>query len=271
MSATTGFIEHDGARLHWDSAGTGPSLVLLHAGIADRRMWDPQVAAFGGTHRVIRYDLRGFGETAVPAAAFAHTDDLRAVLRALDAAPAVLVGCSFGARVAIDAVLETPEIARALVLIAPALSGWAFGAALDAVDAEIEAAFEAGDLDRAAELDLRAWVDGPRRDPDEVDAAFRERARVLARGVYDVPHSEGAHHRERPAPAIGRLAELRLPTLVVRGLLDQPDILAICDLLVGRLPDARLVDIPDSAHLPSLERPEPVNAAIRAFLAEVRT
>jgi pimeloyl-ACP methyl ester carboxylesterase/GNAT superfamily N-acetyltransferase len=270
----SGTLEINGARIAYDVAGSPstdagqrPPLVLLHAGIADRRMWDAQMSAFAGNRRVIRYDMRGFGDSTTPDVAYSPRDDLAALLRHLDASPAIVCGCSFGARIAVEFALEYADAVQALVLVAPALGGFPFSSALDDVDAQIEAAFEAGDLDRAAELDLRTWVDGPQRSPAQVDPAFRERARVMARRVYAVA-AESRPRRLEP-PAAGRLVEIRVPTLVVAGDLDQPDILTIANLLAVNIRGARQHVIAGTAHLPNMERPDEFNGVVLEFLRSI--
>jgi diamine N-acetyltransferase len=136
---------------------------------------------------------------------------------------------------------------------------------LDAFEAEIEEAFEAGDFDRAAEVDVRVWVDGPRRTPAEVDPSFRARAHELARSVYTAT-DEGGRSSQLDPPAIDRLQELRVPMLVVVGDLDQPDILRIGDKLATDIPGARRVIVHGTAHLPSMEQPEQFNRILREFL-----
>ncbi len=153
MLETTDFATINGVTIHYEDTGDGPALVMLHAGIADLRMWDAQVPAFSQTHRVIRYDLRGFGRTAKPTSAFSHRDDLAGLLRQRGIGSAVVVGASFGGRVAIEFALEYPDMVEALVLVGSALGGYPFSKELDVFEAEIEAAYEAGDYDRAAEVE----------------------------------------------------------------------------------------------------------------------
>ena len=74
--STEGFVEVNGARLFYQVAGTGRPIVLVHAGIADSRMWDDQMVDFAPEFRVVRYDLRGFGQSSIPPADYAHHDDL---------------------------------------------------------------------------------------------------------------------------------------------------------------------------------------------------
>jgi pimeloyl-ACP methyl ester carboxylesterase len=71
-------------------------------------------------------------------------------------------------------------------------------------------------------------------------------------------------------PAIGRLGEIRAPTLVVVGLEDVPDILAQADLLATTIPGARQIVLPDAAHVLNMERPIQLNRLVIDFLAMVR-
>jgi pimeloyl-ACP methyl ester carboxylesterase len=267
----TGVVEHDGAKLTYDSVGARPALVLLHAGIADRRMWDAQLPALATRCRVIRYDLRGFGDSPMPPGPFSHRRDLAALLDHCGLERAALIGASYGGRVATEFALEQPARVAALVTVGAPLGGLAMSSVLDEAEAQIEAAVEAGDLDRAAEIDVRVWVDGPQRQPSEVEPTFRARAHALARHVYEVMLA-GSPEGGPPAPltpsAVQRLEQLAAPTLVVVGALDQPDILRAAEQLAQRIPNARHALLPDTAHLPSLEQPTAFNALVLDFLAE---
>jgi pimeloyl-ACP methyl ester carboxylesterase/GNAT superfamily N-acetyltransferase len=268
--ATTrsGHVVVSGGRLSYEAAGSGSPLVLLHAGIADSGMWDDQWGGFAAHHQVIRYDLRGYGNSRCETAAFSHHGDLRDLLQALGIARAHILGASFGGRVALDFALAYPEMVDGLVLMGPGLGGYAMSSALDEVEVQIEAAFEASDFDRAAELDLRAWFDGPGRTPDQTDLAARVRAHAMARRVYATAASgpdPGRPERLEP-PAIDRLERMLAPTLVIVGQGDQPDMLAIAELLEARLGEVTKVMLPDVAHLLNMERPQEFNALVLGFL-----
>jgi pimeloyl-ACP methyl ester carboxylesterase len=103
-----------------EAVGTGDPVVFLHANVCDRRMWRAQLDGLGGRNKVIAYDRRGFGETRAEPEDFSAVADLMAVLDATAASePAVLVGCSLGGRIALDAALRNPSRVHALILIAP--------------------------------------------------------------------------------------------------------------------------------------------------------
>lgn len=268
---TTQFVEINRARIYVETAGEGMPVAFVHSGICDLRTWDDQFPAFAATHRAIRYDMRGWGRSVCPSGAFSHSRDLAALLRALEATPACVIGSSFGGRVAIDLALESPDTVSALVLVGAALGGYRMSEDLDAFEEQIEAAMEAGDIPAAAEVDLRVWMDGPWRTPEQVNPAVRERARVMAEHVYDVipQQSHDAVPLPPDVPASVRLVNVRVPTLVIVGDLDQPDMLAIADLLAETIPNARKVVMEGTAHLPHMEQPERFNRIVLDYLDEI--
>jgi 3-oxoadipate enol-lactonase len=159
----SGFSEVNVARLYFEITGVGEPLTLVHAGIADRRMWESQVAALASRYRVIRYDMRGFGRSAMVEGPYAHHEDLRALLDSLGIERAFLVGCSMGGATIIDFALQNPGRCHALVLIGSAVSGFLAESYPPDQWEELVAADEAGDLGRVSELEVRIWVDGPYR------------------------------------------------------------------------------------------------------------
>lgn len=264
---TRGTVEHGGAEIAYDLSGTGDPLVLLHAGIADRRMWQPQHDAFAARYRVIRIDLRGFGETVADRSAFSHHDDVDVVLGEIGAGPAFVIGASLGAAVAVDLALHHPDRVAGLALIGPSVDGYRFE------DPELLDAWErtdeliaAGDLEGAAELEFSTWVAGPQRLAGEMDRELR--AIVQDMLVTSYRATIGEERRPDP-PAIRRLGDIEVPTLVLAGTLDRPDILAIADILAAEITHARRVRVAGTAHLPNLEEPQRVTRLVLEFLDEI--
>ena len=120
----SGYARSDGAKIYFESAGTGRAIAFIHAGVADCRMWDPQFELFARKFRVIRYDLRGFGKSEMPDGRYANRRDLRNVLQHLGVEKAALVGCSMGGETAIDFALEHPERVTAIVPVGAGVNGW---------------------------------------------------------------------------------------------------------------------------------------------------
>ncbi|MHB1134328.1 MAG: alpha/beta fold hydrolase [Chloroflexota bacterium] len=261
-----GWLELGAARLYYEAAGSGPPLVLLHPDVADRRLWDDQVPIFASRHHVVRYDARGYGRSEGDGANRSRVEDFLALLAALDLGPVVLLGCSQGGTTALDFALEHPGLTRGLVLVSTVPSGYALQGEPPQRLLEFFAAYQGGDLDRAAELGAQVWFDGPRRAPAQVSTGSRARARALIRDVL----STGALRldvEEGAAPgAAGRLGAVHCPTLVVVGEQDDPSIVEAGRQLAEGIPEARLEEIAGAAHLPNLERPEQFNRTVLAFL-----
>lgn len=251
------------------SEATANTLLLLHAGIADSRMWQPQVAVLETAgYRVLTPDFRGYGQREFEPGTFSHVRDVEALLDD----PAVVVGNSLGGRVAIELAVDRPELVERLVLIAPALPGWDWSAETRAGWAEEEEAFDRDDFDAAAEASLRLWVDGPRRSPDAVDPAMRASVRDMVLRSYELERqasdTDPPEEQILDPPVSGRLGEIHCPTLVIVGDEDIADMRAIATHVADSVSGARLVNVAETAHLPSLERADEVNALLLAFLGE---
>lgn len=269
-ASRTDVVEVDGAVLEYDVAGEGPAVVFLHPGLWDRRAWDEQFEVFAERHRVLRYDLRGFGRSSRLEAgvAYSHVEDLVAVMDAAGVDRAALVGCSMGGRIAIDAALTHPARAWALVPVAAGVGGLQEGTPEEeAWEAErlapVEAAADAGDLDRAMTIEVRTmWAllgTDDARGRRILDIAI-DNAHLQALGSSD--------ERRIEPPAIGRLGEIALPTLVVVPDHDPPWTERVCRLIADGIAGARVVEIPDTDHVVNMRRPDAFNRVVLEFLAD---
>jgi pimeloyl-ACP methyl ester carboxylesterase len=268
MLRETGTAEVNGARIYYEVAGEGEPLALVHAGIADSRMWDGQISAFADRYRVIRYDLRGFGRTEMVEGPFSHHEDLRGLLDFLGVERAHLVGCSMGGGAVLDFALEYPERVGNLVLVGSAVGGFRPDFGPPKEWDELVAADEAGDLERVSELEVRIWVDGPGRSPEAVEAPVRDLVREMNLIALRNEASGLGEEWEPEPPAADRLHDVQAPTLLVVGAEDQPRIFAAADLLEKELPNARKVVMHAAAHLPNMEHPEEFNTIVLNFLQD---
>ena len=267
---SSGMVDANGARLAYDQVGSGPVVVLIHAGIANRRMWDDQLAALAGQYSVIAYDVRGYGESSPASGSFRPYEDLRGLLDALDIDRAALVGCSMGGGYAIDFTLAYPDRVTALIPVCAALGGFegpdddtrTLGEALSAV-------YERGDKPAAAELWARIWFDGPGRQPEQTDPAIRERVKAMMLAVLEMPDEDAVEEWLEP-PAVDRLGEIAAPTLVLIGEYDVLAIRAAADRMAAGIPGARQIVIPDAAHVPNMEHPDLFNQHVLDFLQGIR-
>jgi len=167
-------------RLAYEAEGEGPPLVLVHAGICDRRMWDGVWQALVARHRVVRYDARGFGESGPATATFSPRADLVSLLDHLGIDRAALCGVSFGGRIVLETALEYPQRVGALALVCCAVDWDNAPADLVARIEEADEVGEEGDVERAVELELRIWLDGYGR-PEPLDPIVREAVRTMNR------------------------------------------------------------------------------------------
>jgi 3-oxoadipate enol-lactonase len=257
----SGFAEVNGGRLYYEIAGTGPPVILMHAGIADHRMWVLQMEPFSRDHTVVAYDQRLFGLSDPPSGPFSVIEDLALLLDDLEIDRAALVACSMGGAIEIEFALAHPERVTALVPVASGLAGFEWPS--DPKLVEADEAEAAGDLDRAVELALEIWA--PLRTNPATDALIEQMARENT-AESTIP-DEWWLEPERPAAE--HLEEITAPTLVVVGDTDHPKILAIAGELTARIPGAGRVDIANADHLVPLRQPEAFNEAVLPFLRGV--
>lgn len=265
------FADINGTKLHYEMKGEGTAVVLLHAGVANMGMWEAQMDAFAEKHRVVRYDLRGWGKSALVPGEFSAHEDLRALLVHLGIEQAALVGCSWGGKVSMDFALLYPGMVTALVLVGSGLGGYDFTMAgiADKMTA-IDKAHQQGDKALMAELITQIWFDGPGRTPKQVDAGLRAQAYAMALQMVSRPQVEGVSEVVLEPHAIERLTEITIPTLLLVGEHDAKDIFIIAELLATRLPHIEgPITIENAAHLPNMERPSPFNHLVLDFLERI--
>jgi 3-oxoadipate enol-lactonase len=231
-----------------DSGGDGLPLVLLHPGVGDSSIWEKIMPRLVERHRVIRYDVRGYGRSPRPTVRYSLVEDLVAVLDHFELSRVVLVGSSMGGATAVSLALNDPARVAALALLCPGVTGHP-RLASTAFMAEVEVLAKAGDMDGLVALGLRtfaaAGVD------DDAEAATQLRSAIaawFANHPYQVPD----------APAFDRLGELATPCVLALGERDQAEVVRCNEEMAARLPGCRLVRMPQCDHLPSLREPETV-------------
>jgi pimeloyl-ACP methyl ester carboxylesterase len=260
-------ISSGAAELACDVTGHGPPLVCLHAGVADRRVWEETTALLGEPYRVYAYDRRGFGETTYTPEAFSHVTDLGAVIDRTEAESVVVIGNSQGGRIALDYALDHPERVRVLILVAPAISGSPMPEDVPAwildLDGSADAAWEAGDLAEANRLEAHLWLDGPGAGEGRVGGDVR--ALFLDMNGRALAAADPGEEIEPPS-AWDRLEDLTVPTLVVFGDLDLEYLRSNAEGLTARARDARFLLLEGVAHLPMLEAPGQFTEVVEQFL-----
>jgi 3-oxoadipate enol-lactonase len=249
----------------YEAGGSGSPVLLLHAGLTDRRMWDPQWRTLSDRFRAIRFDARGFGSSADPSRPYTLHGDALDVLDALEIERAAVVGCSMGGGAALDMALAVPHRVSALVVVNGVPSGWHHTRDIMRSWEAVDAAYERHGADAANELEMKMWLDGPHRPTDSVDRDIRTAVASVNRVLIERQAAFTVEPGELVPPAIERLRELRCPALVITGELDQPSFQA-GGFELARETGAEHVEIAGAAHLPNLERPREFLAALLPFL-----
>jgi pimeloyl-ACP methyl ester carboxylesterase len=265
MQTQTGLAEVNGTQLYYEAAGEGAPVVLVHGFSLDHRMWDDQFEAFAQQLQVIRYDLRGFGRSALPdGGAYAHQDDLKGLLDHLGLSQAHLVGLSLGGAIAIDFALAYPTRVRSLVLVDAVLRGFQWSPEQSALDGAIwKTAARSGIAAAKAQ-----WLGHPLFAPAQANAhAAPHLTRIV--GDYSGWHFvNDDHQRHEDPPASQRLEEMTAPTLIVVGERDLPDFRRIAELLL-QIPKAHKVVLPLAGHMSNMEAPGQFSDIVLEFLAKV--
>lgn len=250
--------------LVYDVAGSGPAVLLFHEGIGDRSTWDPHWHSLGERFTVVRFDARGFGESADPTGPYTLHGDAAEILNAVGIERAALVGCSMGGGAALDLTLAAPERVTALVTVGSTPSGWQHSSEILAQWEQVDAVFERDGTEAANELELRMWIDGVGRNAP-ADTQVRAQVGALNAALLERQSAFEFDPSELDPPAIGRLDDVEAPMLVAFGSHDQPSVIAGSQALAEGT-GAELVEIPGAAHLPSLECPDRFEAALMPFL-----
>jgi pimeloyl-ACP methyl ester carboxylesterase len=263
-AGSDGFIELVDVNMYYKERGLGQPVVLVHAGIADGRMWDPQLERLSARYRVVVPDLRGFGRTPMPQTSFSYADDLVALCAALGIERAAFVGASMGGTAVIDLALAEPDLVSCFVSIGGDPSGY------EMTDAETIAgwtsaneAFERRDLREAARIEAEMWLVGQGRTSASVDPELLRLVVEMLLKSYENPDGEEVAPDE---PAVENLGLINQDALLIVGEFDRADMISAAELLAREIPRASLHRIADTAHLPSLESPDRVSLLIEGFL-----
>lgn len=261
------------ARLAARVSGDGDPVVFLHAAVCDSRMWRAEIDRVGANSKAIAYDRRGFGETTAEPETYSALADLLTVLESLgNGRPAVLVACSQGGRIAIDAALRHPSLVRGLVLIAPNIAGApepVHPPTIAALLAEQREAEAIGDWDRLTAIKARLWLDGPLAAEGRVTGDGRQLLHEMAAiAMRSPPVGPDADLAATPgvAPAFHRLGEIGAPALVIWGDLDFPHIQDRCRNAAAILPNGSGHMLMGAAHLPSLEPHADIPGLVAGFI-----
>jgi len=261
----------DGVRYEVREGGAGPALLLLHGFTGRSAIWAPFEPAFRARHRTIAVDLLGHGGSDGPSDPARHAverqaADLAALLERVGAAPAAVAGYSFGARIAVRLALDHPAAVDRLVLESPSAGVPDPGAraARREADERWATLLETGGIEAFADAwEAQRLFASRQRLPDDERRRWREIVRANRPGAL-AASLRGAGQGAME-PLFERLPQIRQPTLVMAGALDERG-LGRAREIAGRLPHARLEIVPDAGHAPHLEAPVSFRRVVVEFL-----
>ena len=266
----TGFVQTNGTQLYYEMMGEGHPLALLHGGYLDRRMWDDQFAAFAQDYQVIRYDIRGFGKSALPQVPYADRQDLSDLLTFLGIEKSYLLGLSLGGGIAIDFTLEHPERVDALILVSSSVHG---AELREVLTEEEEQTFrsqqqpyrEARSRRNIADM-VEALMSHPTLVPSPEYAPARQRVHEILSESSFAWVLNPAPELPLDPPAWRRLHTIGVPTLLVVGEQDEIALHRFADKLEQEVSRVKRVTIKRTHHMPNMEKPEEFNTLVLEFL-----
>ncbi len=270
----SGFAPVFNGQLYYEVAGSGPPVLLIHAGVADCTMWDDQFNLFSRSYLVVRYDTRGFGKSRTETTGFSNRQDILDLFNLLGIDKACVIGISRGGQIAIDFTLEHPERVSGLIPVAAGISGYEFQAG-DSEKARQELAlfnhmeelWENKAFGELADLEVHAWADGPSQPFGRASAKIRDDMRKIVMANYN-RQDGNATPRPLDPIAANRLGEIHIPTLVLVGEYDALNALDVADKLEKDIPNARKIVFPVTAHMLPLEQPAKFNQVVLNFLKQ---
>ncbi|SFL37584.1 Pimeloyl-ACP methyl ester carboxylesterase [Gracilibacillus orientalis] len=250
-----GILNATGANIYFHSKGTGENLLLLHAGIADSRMWDKEFHLLSEKYRVVRLDLPGYGSSDFTGVNYSYSNIINELLTHLDINHTHILAASFGGKIAIDFYLENPEKCLSLALLSPALSGWEDSSYLQEYEEGEEKLLQEGKIEETAQFNYETWI-LRNRDPELINSDVKQL--VIDMQIKSLTKPEPDHPCEEieTEDNILQIKDIRVPVLIINGKYDVQDFHDISELMSKELPSVKRITIPDAAHLANLESPE---------------
>lgn len=241
---------------------SAPALLLCNGLATDLEMWEPQLNEFTNTYRVIRYDMRGHGETSAtppPYSLSLLVEDLRSMLDALGVDQIHFVGMSLGGMVGQAFAVRYPDR-----LLSLALCGTAARMRREIWEGRIKQV-EVEGVEPMVEPSITRWFTKPSRDANQ---SLMDELRQMIRRVTKDGYLGGAtvvmemNH-------VAQLAEISTPTLIIVGREDVSTPVAEAQLIHDHITDSTLCVIDDAAHLPNIEKPAEFNRVLTQFLSRL--
>lgn len=265
------FAAINGAEIYYTITGINnpETMLMIHAGICDSRMWQAQVEHFQQKYKVITLDMRGFGKSKMVSGKFSHYGDVLSLLDFLKVEHTWLMACSMGGRIALDIALTKPDLVKGLLLVAPAINGYRYTGEPHPLESAFDEAEENNDLARLCELEMQVWVDGKGRNPTDVEATMRQLVYDMNFIPLNVTDELWEQEEQPETDAINRLNEIDKPTLLIAGDLDPASSLERVAIIEKQIAGVKSITMTGTAHLPNMEYPALFNQHVDDFLANI--
>jgi pimeloyl-ACP methyl ester carboxylesterase len=260
QSGPGSFVEVEGSKLYYEECGTGAqAVVLIHDGIAHSAVWDGVWPVFCKHFHTIRYDRRGFGRSPIPTTWYSETEDLSKLLLHSKVSRTILVGSSHGGELSIDFTLQYPGMVQQLVLVGAVVSGFPYTDHFLNRGMVNSQPFDKGDVTAG----LSNWAKDKYLLASGHDTAQKRLHELLTSNPQDMTHTDYIRPTQ---PALPRLREIRVPTLILVGDADIPDVHAHAGAIEAGIAGSKRVIISDTGHLMYLEKPEEFSRQVIAFI-----
>ncbi len=264
----SGYAPVENGRLYYEITGSGPAIVLIHAGFLDSRMWDEQFNLFSRNFKVLRYDVRGFGKSDIAKSKFSDAKDLHDLLKYLTIDKSSIVGVSNGGRIAFDFAVEYPQMLQSLIVVAPGIRGYKFSGPVEenlwkqfeeSMKAQ-EVADREGRVRDAVEMDVNAWASA--QSPES-----RKRIFEIATDNFHVQRENPWKLQVSPdPPSFSRLFQIHVPTLFIVGDRDVPAQVIMVDNIHAHMPGSGKILIKGADHIVNMSKPNEFYQAVVEFL-----
>lgn len=243
---TPAFVEVEGGRLAYETCGEGnpKAVVLLHDGVLGAASWDEIWAPLCKRYRVVRFDRRGYGASARGKGDYRVVPDIATVMKAAGMERATLVGGSSGGGMAVNFALAHPGAVERLVLVGASLDGYAWSDHWNSRNGYI--------IPRALIRDFAGVARAPHIFAPKSGAARARFAAILKANPGNLMAGNGVLTGPNAWP---RLGEIKVPTLIINGAVDMPDLHAHAGALAALIPGAKREIMPDTGHYPYMEDP----------------
>lgn len=262
-----GFLKLDDGRLYYKVSGEGDPAILIHGNFNDHQIWNDQVESLSANHKLVRYDLRGYGLSSTPNTKFSNTEDLKTLIDSLNLCGVTLIASSMGGGIATDFTLTYPHLVKNLILVAPAINGnpypmrMMWQGTMNYFNLRLKGHKKAID----------SFINNPFWNYLFPSTRKKEARMKLIHNISN-PHnfcrfSPRLSVAIKPY-AINRLHEINIPTLIIISDQDHAFNREAAEILHNSIESSSITIMQNCGHLPFIEEANEFNLAILEFLSK---